>query len=501
MKIYLPENLDLNTLIYNNPPNFKPFKRDKLRYIIHLLSAIPLLKKDLLFDGFVPLNASTLQRKIQNYKKYLNYLVNELKIVEEDGQYIVGYKSKGYRLIEEYKTEVVALQLTDFTFRKTLKVHRNKIKESVSHVNYLTKWFDDKLQIDIDFVQEFLKEEYALKKNNESLWDYNRKQKKFKLPIDQLNHAKISAEKINREEYYLMLDSNVYRFHSNLTNMRSVIRNAVTYDGQKLISIDIKNSQPYLSTILLSRSFWIEQKNEPNAPNELSIRFDDPKNRPFYYINSINNNIYKVDGKIKNRLSISHIKVHDTDSYIMLGDIDKTLMNNEFSQYINLVVSGTLYEFLEQQFSLRLGETFSNRKEVKTAVFQVLFTDNRFLGQEDAKPKKMFKEMFPNVYEVFKQIKSKDKSLLPRLLQSIESYLMINVIAKRIAIEYPDAPIYTIHDSISTTVEYVDVVEAIMTEELSKAIGHAPKLAREQWCKSNMVKHLETLKEKAKVVA
>jgi len=181
--------------------------------------------------------------------------------------------------------------------------------------------------------------------------------------------------------------------------MRSVIRNAVTYDGQKLISIDIKNSQPYLSTILLSRSFWIEQKNEPNAPNELSITFDEPKKSSFYSFNNINKN------------------------------------------------NCTLYEFLEQQFSQRLGETFANRKEVKTAVFQVLFTDNRFLGQEDAKPKKMFKEMFPNVYEVFRQIKSKDKSLLPRLLQSIESYLMINVIA------------------------------------------------------SNMVKHLETLKEKAKVVA
>jgi hypothetical protein len=113
----------------------------------------------------------------------------------------------------------------------------------------------------------------------------------------------------------------------------------------------------------------------------------------------------------------------------------------------------------------------------------------------------MFKEMFPYVYEVFRQIKSKDKSLLPRLLQSIESYLMINVIAKRISIEYPDAPIFTIHDSISTTAEYVDIVEAIMTEELTKAIGHTPKLEPEVWCKSNMVKHLETLKEKAKVVA
>jgi hypothetical protein len=78
---------------------------------------------------------------------------------------------------------------------------------------------------------------------------------------------------------------------------------------------------------------------------------------------------------------------------------------------------------------------------------------------------------------------------------------MINGIAKRISIEYQDATKKQIHDSISTTEEYVDVVEAIMIEELSKAIGHAPKLALEEWCKSNMVKHLETLKEKAKVVA
>jgi hypothetical protein len=38
-------------------------------------------------------------------------------------------------------------------------------------------------------------------------------------------------------------------------------------------------------------------------------------------------------------------------------------------------------------------------------------------------------------------------------------------------------------------------------KELTKVIGHAPKLAREVCCKSNMLKHLETLKEKVKVVA
>lgn len=503
MRLYIPENLDVDQLMYDNPPNFKKYKckRDKLLYIIHLINALPLYNKDLMFDGFVPLNSKLLQDKISNYKEYIDYLLFDLKIIETDGQYIPGFKSIGYRLVEKYNTPITSTEIVDFTFHRKLKVERNNRASSVKYLDYLTKWFNDKLQIDIDYVNEFLKEEYKLKVNNDALKDYDRSRKKFKEPISQLNHAKISAEKINREEYYLLHDDNVYRFHSNLTNMRSVIRNAVTYDGQKLISIDIKNSQPYLSTILLSRSFWIEKNFEPNHNNSLSISFNEPKTANTYAFNNINDNIYKVDGKIDDRLNISHIKTHNSDSYIMLGDINKTLMNNEFSQYINLVVSGGLYEFLEQQFAFHLGETFATRKEVKTAVFQVLFTDNRFLGQEDAKPKKLFKQMFPYVYEVFRQIKSKDKTLLPRLLQSIESYLIIDVIAKRISIEYPNAPIYTIHDSISTTEEYVDVVEAIMTEELSKAIGHAPKLAREEWCKGNMLKHLEALKDKAKIVA
>ncbi len=501
MKLYIPENLDIDQLTHDNPPYFKKykFKRDMALYIIHLINALPLYNKDLMFEGFVPLNSTLLQNKISNYKEYLNYLEHDLKIIEGNNQYFPGFKSKGYRLSEKYKTEIKSQSLVDFTFSKKLKIERNNRAASVKHLAYLTKWFNPKLEIDIDFVNQFLKEEYFLKQNNQALWDYDRSRKKHKEPMTQLNHAKISAEKISREEYYLLHDDNVYRFHSNLTNMRSIIRNAVTYEGQKLISIDIKNSQPYLSTILLSRSFWIEQKFEANNKESLSISFDEPQrvtNKGFNDFKGIN---YESEKGFDKRLNISQIRIHDNDSYIMLGDIDKTLMNDEFRHYINLVVDGTLYEFLELQFRIQLGETFANRKDVKAAVFQVLFTDNRFFGQDDAKPKRVFQTMFPYVYEVFKLIKSKDKSLLPRLLQSIESYLIIDVIAKRISIDYPDAPIYTIHDSISTTEEYVDVVERIMSEELSKAIGHAPKLAREEWHKVNMLNYLQSLKEKSKI--
>jgi hypothetical protein len=492
MRIYIPENLDIFKLTNSIPPTFKPYKIDKLCYILHLINAIPLMDKDIQNEEFVPINAKKHQHYIQNYKKYLTYLEDDLKIIESDNHYIVGEKSKGYRFTKEYLTPVKQMQVEDFVFRNKLKAYKNRKKDSVKHLKFLTKWFNPKLQIDYKYVDDFLVEEYSLKMKNKELWDYDRKNKKHKHPRNQMIHAQMSAERLKWQDHSLVLDDNVYRLHTNLTNMASRIRNAVTYDGQKLISIDIKNSQPYLSTILFSRSFWVAEKNEANNKNSLSIVFDELKNHKNH---SFNNKAVIT----KEKLNIKYINLHYNDSYIMVGDIDKSLMNKEFSQFINLVVSGTLYEFLEEQFSKHLGESFSNRKEVKTAVFQVLFTDNRFLGQEEAKPKKLFKELFPQVYEVFRKIKSKDSTLLPRLLQSIESYLIIDVISKRISKEYPNAPLFTIHDSISTTAEYLDVVEAIMKEELCKAIGHAPKLAREEWCKSNMVKHLEDLKRQPKI--
>jgi len=304
----------------------------------------------------------------------------------------------------------------------------------------------------------------------------------------------MSAEKLNWKDFYLMLDNNVYRFHSNLTNMRSIIRNAITYKGQKLVSIDIKNSQPYLSTLLLNRDFWITAKNGPKKDAFLSISFDEPQ---ILYMSSFND----IKGSKSNHININNINNNKMVPYTMLGEMNDALIQQGFDHYIQLVVSGKFYEYLEEMFKQHLGVGYADRKEVKTAVFQVLFTDNRFLGQDDAKPKKLFQKLFPAVYNIFSKIKSKDKSLLPRLLQSIESYLIVDVICKRIATELPNAPIFTIHDSIATTEEYVDAVELIMQEELYYAIGYPPKLEREYWELEKMDNALNKLRERAKGVA
>jgi hypothetical protein len=492
MKLYLPTNLDIDQLIYDNPrpSTLKPYKRDKLLYIIHLLSAIPLFNKDLLYEEYIPINAQTLQSKIQNYRQYLDYLINDLKIIESNYHYIVGHQSIGYRLTEKYRTTVEAVSFTDRCFYKTLKTHKNKKDLSVKHLKYLTKWFNDGLEINLDAVMMFLAEENVIKNLYPNLRDYDRNHKKYKKPINQYNHAKMSAEKLSWQDYYLMLDDNVYRFHSNLTNMRSVIRNAVTYNGQKLISIDIKNSQPYLSTVLLNRRFWITVKKQPKNDAFISLSFDKPQI-----------SLSKVKEADTTTISIDNILFPKEDSNIMLGEMKEAFAYQDFSKYIQLVVNGELYEYLEEVFLQELGVGYTNRKQVKAAIFQVLFTDNRFLGQEDAKPKQIFKKLFPEEYDIFSKIKKNDKTVLPRLLQSIESYLIVDVICKRIASEYPDAPIFTIHDSIATTEEYVDAVEHIMKDVLSKAIGYPPTLQRDNWELENMDNYIAHLKEKAKIFA
>ena len=85
------------------------------------------------------------------------------------------------------------------------------------------------------------------------------------------------------------------------------------------------------------------------------------------------------------------------------------------------------------------------------------------------------------VYEVFSLIKRKEKSLLARILQSIESDIIVNRASKRIAKEQPDLPIFTIHDSIATILGNEDYVATIITEEVKNLTDLDVQLGYEYW--------------------
>src|SRR5690606_32924036 len=58
LTLSIPENLDVDRILENNSPDFKPFKRDKLVYILDLIYSIPSRKKDMIenYTGYTPIS-------------------------------------------------------------------------------------------------------------------------------------------------------------------------------------------------------------------------------------------------------------------------------------------------------------------------------------------------------------------------------------------------------------------------------------------------------------
>lgn len=490
MTFFIPSFIDFDAIENQNPPMFRPYKRDKLAYLFHKMATLSATNKNVeIKDRYVPLYSPALQNIVSNYRAYMEY-AESVGIIQIKESYLNTKYSKSYRFVAGGKHDLVEYKVTDFTLMQSLKRYRLKQRRTTVKHDYLTKWFNPKLTIDYKKIESFLEEEWLLKNENESLWDYDRSRKVFKSPYQQFISSKISAELLVRGEYNLKIDDNVHRFHSNLTNMRSLIRNAVTYDGQKLVAVDIKNSQPYFSILLLRENFWSGEKKAENRPFLEMLSKNNKNGDPHELFQRVY--ILKFN-KIKERISNKAI--------IMLGEMMEKLMNKglkeDKNRYVDLVVAGQLYEYLEKQFRLKLKLPNVDRAMAKIALLQAFFSDNRFIGTEEAAPKRCFRESFPSVYKVFSTIKSKDKTLLAILLQNIESYFIVDVIAKRIAKEYPDLPIFTIHDSIVTTVGNEELVARIMKEELEKGVGKVPSLKFEYWDSNNIDIYLYELKVKA----
>jgi len=271
--------------------------------------------------------------------------------------------------------------------------------------------------------------------------------------------------RFKRKDFYFNVDSTVSRLHTNIVGIKSELRNFITYKGMKLVSIDISNSQPFLSIALLDSRFYIE----PKIHGKLNI-----------------NSIIKSPHKYKQLLSKSTI--NEIASIIMLVRSHTSYDGKGFQHYIDEVVNGSLYDYIYNQLKSTNEAVILTRKQLKEIIFRVLYTDNRFIGQRAAEPKRLFKKIFPDVYQVFNLIKRGDKTALARLLQTIESKLMLEVIAKRISLEKPDMPLYTIHDSVVCPVGFEDYCAKVIEEEMSKAIGYSPKFKFEYWSPENVNK-------------
>nr|WP_315195365.1 hypothetical protein [uncultured Flavobacterium sp.] len=317
----------------------------------------------------------------------------KLNILETDGIYIIGQKSRGYKIIDKSSLRWQLIDMKDATLAQKLKVKQESIVGNIDKngegyriVNY---WFRS-LEMDVKKAKKYISNH-------------------FRSEQDKYNSAFCSINLFDHGIKFISVDDTSNRLHCNLTNIDTKLRKFLTINGEELAQVDISNSQPlFLGMVMKS---------------------------------------------------------------------NKMVDSVELDQYLKLVCSGQFYEFLADKMpdnSLNLKDKEVRNKFKKSIFSGVLFDKNRSIL---SKWELLFQKEFPTIFAAVREIKDKNYNAMAILLQKMESQFIFNAVAViDREIGKGEAPLLTIHDSIVSTVEYINMVQQIMKHLFEQEFGLLPTL-------------------------
>lgn len=462
----IPSGINLESILKKNTPIFKrKVKIDVFYFILDQITKGVWLTNIEDNRGIIEIHSTKLQSLNHDYKEYVEYLLAN-NIIATDNHYIIGSKSKGYYFVnlkpnlEEPLEEIL---VTDTVIKDKLgsQFYWEFItKHETKHYGHLTKWFNKDLKIDY---------KPALKKLDKVFCKARQPKVYSKEEIEEEGVKKfknlIAINNIHKQSFFCSVDYNIGRFHSNLSTLNKKLRPFITYKGKNLVNIDVRNSQPLLSTAILKKEFWTREHSGMNIyrfPSALNLLSGSP-----------------IDSYAVKSFSLDHLEeldvvFKDAETVIMLVTFLLEKYSDSFSEWIFAAESGKFYEKVFKK--IHPGETF-RKDEVKVAMLKFFFSENK----HTSKDKKLIMDAFPEVTEVFERLKQKDHVTLSHILQRLESTLMIEFVSRRIAEEKPDLPFFTIHDSIATFEEEVEYVTSVIEEAFDSLLGIRVELGVEKW--------------------
>jgi len=494
IKVKIPENLNIVELLQAANREPKSYLVDKVAFICHEVHLAAVYHRDYLENEdrpFFPLYSKILQKYIHDYKE-IELLLIDGGVIECNGKYSkINHQSFRFRFTEKYygqkfkEHEIITIGLHNKiqVYYKTDPLPPTPENESYQFLKEY--WTNHKLKIDVERAMKWIDAAYQSEMNFlNSQYAKKGGQKKvaaIKKLTEKCEIWKTSVQNYNTGRLVFRPDDFSKRLHTKLTNLKKELRGFITYDGMELVSLDIKNSQPYLSLVLFNEDFWRERaKNGQNILLYRKIGLD------------------KIKKEIKDKLCNSN----------MLAKTSKSEAGKwfEFDNYMSLVTSGRLYEYLIKLFCEIRTNPFL-RDEVKKKFLIYLYYDPANLDkfEEGYASINLLNEVFPNISALFLLLKAKGtykveppdyKAIYqpvyqfpfhalsakdsfkfpPQLLQRIESHLVIEVVCKGLKKGNRDIPLFTIHDSIVTTKEFQQIVHGKMIEVLKNAIGFEPTI-------------------------
>jgi len=402
MKGYIPENLNLCSI--RHP--------DKLYYIITLIYYRRIYDKRITKESYVTLNSRLLLYLLGgNYKKLLNFLFSK-GIIECNNHYIPGIESKGFRLTDTYKHQkVIEVGIHDKTLIEKIEKFK-QVQEKIirlTHHLYIKDCLEN-VSFDAESARKFV---------TDNVFD-----------IDQFNAYIISVDMLESKTFYFVIDTVAGRVHNNITNLARELRQFISYKNQKLLEIDIANSQPFLFNILIQE----------------------------YYKTFSQEKVVDWESVIGDNL------------YIPYGyrNIDIGYGDHDVQLYMALTSAGKFYEYLMEELDI-----CEDRSSFKLRFYSKIFfgRENMFYPSEEWL---QFQRLFPTVSRIISYFKKDDYRNLAITLQKAEADIMINSVVPELKAE--EIYCLTIHDSILTISENVERVKEIIIEQFKRKFNLIPTI-------------------------
>lgn len=227
-------NSKLNNIIKDFGLNYN-YKSDLL-YIIYHLRTYPFKNRDYSSDDFIPIKLEYLRNLITyNKTKYFLDLLTKQGVLVCDDKFIPNVKSKGYKIADTYKKHKFYLEEMENEklsqkICKVLKSVKDEVVKRNDAYSYVTICMEN-LQINKEKAKQILEDSKVLRKVRDNM----------STMVDRF------------DEKFAKVDETGNRLHNNLTNISTILRKTLNYNGKTIVQCDLKNSQPLLFRIYLEK--------------------------------------------------------------------------------------------------------------------------------------------------------------------------------------------------------------------------------------------------------
>ncbi|MEY2921473.1 MAG: hypothetical protein RL108_82 [Bacteroidota bacterium] len=494
LKLIIPSTVDVKSII-SRLPKLSKTQSQNLKYrLYYILSRVVVHNENLDFyksNNYVRTMNSEQMKKVLGNRQYyqaLHLLTDKSDpIITTNNKYLGGKMSKSYWLTDKYNTGDILFKTLpkNLNLVSRIKNAQSSYRENMDMTekyDFLLKQFEEhKITFD-PRVYEYINNTYT------QLMEKVERNNEFQIKVIQnmIGRWLYYVDKVNNEELNPMVSGKNHRLNSVFTRIHKNLRPFLLCDGKSLVGADVKASQPYILASIMKEEFFSSNNEGYNLKTIYPYMYYELINRNMLtknihtelvtsntgYLNKyVTNNTGLTGSNIsyitstKKHSPYMWCQIFDSNEIRSIQDYQGSPFNEDF--YTHVIKANTDYEISAEELK-------KERNGLKKSTMYVLFDEDLIRRNNNPKVRYM-KKCYPGVNKwlesALENIGGKELSYV---LQRSESYLLLNHVSRQFNQLYPEAPIFTIHDGLYTSQEYIEPLEDLIKSTGLELTGKLP---------------------------